>query len=641
MQQGEYIRHSKTLQRSRRTDSDHIMLKIEGLCQTYGKQILFDDLSFQVGKGERIGLVGRNGYGKTTLFRMIQGEIEPGGGTITIPKQYSIGYLEQHIDFTENTVLEEGCLGLAPEEKYDTWKAEKVLFGLGFTADDMERDPGEFSGGYRIRLNLAKVLVSRPDLLLLDEPNNYLDIVAIRWLEKFLNSWRGELMLVTHDRTFMDSVTTHTVIIHRHRAKKIKGGTDKIYKQIAVEEDVYEKTRIHEENKRKKQEIFISRFRAKARLAGLVQSRIKALEKQERREKLEKIADLDFSFTSLPFNGDRMLTAQNISFSYTEKGPPLIHSFSLDIGKRERICLVGRNGKGKTTLLKLLAGELSPLAGRIRNHPALKAGYFGQTHAADLNENLNVFEEIRSASPDCDIEKARSIAGMLMFHDEASLKKISVLSGGEKNRILLGKLLVKPCHLLLMDEPTNHLDMQSCDGLLEAIDEFEGSVVMVTHNEMFLNRLAERLVVFDDDRILNYRGPYSTFLENVGWKNEKDEERDEHGSAEEPDRKALKKVRADIINEKSRALRPLKQKLDSLEKTMTERDAELQDNNRKLIHASAQGHSDAIHEYSKKVHDLTQKINDSFEKFEKLTLEYEEREAEFDRKLADARNVYE
>lgn len=611
------------------------MLKIDGLCQSYGDQVLFDDLSFQIGSGERIGLIGRNGHGKTTLFRMILGKIEPGSGSISIPKQYTIGHLEQHVNFKEDTVLKEGCLGLRQENRYDTWKVEKILFGLGFTAEHMERDPREFSGGYQIRLNLAKVLVSQPDLLLLDEPNNHLDIVAIRWLEGFLNKWRGELMLVTHDRTFMDSVTTHTVMIHRGKAKKIKGDTEKLYKQIAVEEEVYEKTRLNEENKRKKQERFITRFRAKARLAGLVQSRIKALEKQERKDKLEKIIDLDFSFNSLPFNGDRMMTVENIRFSYGKDSPLLIDNFSIDIGKRERICIVGRNGMGKTTLLKLLSGELTPLQGQVKYHPALELGYFGQTNSMDLNEHLSVYEEIRSASMDCSIERARSIAGMFMFQGDASLKKISVLSGGERNRVLLGKLLIRPNHLLLMDEPTSHLDMESCDGLLDAIEGFEGSVVMVTHNEMFLKRLATRLVVFNNDRITNLNCSYSRFLKNVGWQNEEEAGRGIQVSSEALDRKALKKLRAEIISKKSRTLKPLKQEMDSLEKKMTALDRELQNNNRKLIDVSANGNADKIAEYSKTGHDLKKEIDSAFEEFEKLTLAYEEKEAEFEEKLEE------
>ena len=247
------------------------MIKIFGLNKAYGKQTLFDDLSLSINRGEKVGLVGRNGHGKSTLFQMILGNVEPDSGTISIPKGYKIGHLEQHLKFTKPTVLEECALGLPEGEEYETWQVERILFGLGFTEKDMDRNPSEFSGGYQIRMNLVKLLASRPDMLMLDEPNNYLDIVTIRWLEEFLREWEGEIILVTHDRSFMDSVVTHTVAIHRTKAIKIQGDTEKLYNQINQAEEIYEKTRLNEAKKRKQEEIFIARFKAKASFASLTQ----------------------------------------------------------------------------------------------------------------------------------------------------------------------------------------------------------------------------------------------------------------------------------------------------------------------------------------------------------------------------------
>jgi ATP-binding cassette, subfamily F, member 3 len=493
------------------------MIIITDLSKAYGDQVLFDKLSFSVNRGEKIGLVGRNGHGKSTLFQMILGNVSWDSGTINIPNNYHIGYMEQHIHFTKPTVLEEACLGLRPEEEYDTWKVEKILSGLGFSEQDMQRPPSEFSGGYQIRLNLAKLLVSRPDMLMLDEPNNYLDIVAIRWLETFLRSWRGEFMLITHDRSFMDSVVTHTVAIHRAKAKKVEGDTNKLYDQINQEEEIYEKTRLNEAKERRQTELFIARFKAKASFASRTHSRVKKLEKQGEMKKLENIRDLELYFNSAHFAGDQMLSAEEISFSYGGAEPYLIDKFSLCVGKRDRICIVGRNGKGKTTLLKMLARELEPLRGQIKRHPALKEGYFGQTNKMDLDDNNNVLEEIMSADKKCTEGTARNIAGGLMFSGDNALKRIKVLSGGEKSRVLLGKILVTPCHLLFLDEPTNHLDMQSCDSLIEAIDDFDGSVIMVTHNEMHLRDVATKLVVFDKNKIMTYEGGYDDFLRDTGW----------------------------------------------------------------------------------------------------------------------------
>ena len=292
------------------------MISIDNLGKAYGKHILFEGASFKLNQKEKAGLVGRNGHGKTTLLRIITGEDTPDEGSITIPRNYRIGYVKQQLNFTENTVLKEGMKGLIETEKEDSWKVEKVLAGLGFQQSDMSRNPLEFSGGYQIRLNLAKVLVSEPDLLLLDEPTNYLDITSIRWIEKFLQGWPRELMLITHDRGFMDKVITHTIGIHRKKLRKIPGTTEKYYTQIAQDEEIYEKTRLNDERKRKEVELFITRFRAKARLAGLVQSRVKALEKQEKKNKLENLKTLEFSFREKEYNGKYVLSAKNISFSF-------------------------------------------------------------------------------------------------------------------------------------------------------------------------------------------------------------------------------------------------------------------------------------------------------------------------------------
>lgn len=496
------------------------MIKISNLNKSYGSQVLFEDLTFSINRGEKIGIVGRNGHGKSTLFQIMLGKSDYDSGTVTVPKNYKVGHLEQHLKFSKPTVLEECALGLPEDEEYETWQVEKVLFGLGFTETDMERNPNEFSGGYQIRMNLAKLLVSKPDMLMLDEPNNYLDIVTIRWLEEFLREWEGEVVLITHDRSFMDSVVTHVVAIHRQRAIKVEGDTEKLYNQINQEEEIYEKTRLNEAKKRKQEEIFIAKFKAKASFASRTQSRVKKLEKQGEMKALENIEDLELYFNCASFGANQMLSAEGVSFSYTGNAPLMIDNFSLAVGKRDRICIIGKNGKGKSTLLKILAGELSPIAGSVTKHPILKEGYFGQTNKLSLKENATIVEEIMSADSSCNEGKARNIAGGLMFSGDSALKKIKFLSGGEKSRVMLGRILVTPCHLLFLDEPTNHLDMQSCDSLIEAIDNFDGSVVMVTHNEMHLRAVATKLVVFDQNQIRVYEGTYDEFLEDVGWSDE-------------------------------------------------------------------------------------------------------------------------
>ncbi len=603
------------------------MIQVTNLSKSYGGQLLLDSVSFNVNSGERIGLTGRNGHGKTTLFRLLTGEEEADSGIISIPKKYTIGYLEQNIRFTQGTVLEEACLGLRDEHHNDHWRAEKILSGLGFSTDDFDRHPSEFSGGYQVRLNLTKVLSGTPNLLLLDEPTNYLDIVSIRWLIRFLNAWKDELILITHDRSFMDSVTTHTMGIHRKKIRKIEGGTDKLYGQIIKEEEVYEKTRVNDEKKRKEVELFITRFRAKARLGGLVQSRVKLLEKNQKMDKLEKIKTLEFSFREGFFQGKWTLECNNVSFSYDRKTIDIIHNFSIVVGKNDRIGIIGKNGKGKTTLLKLMAGILEPAAGEVRYHPQMNMGYFGQTNIEQLYEGNTVEEEIMSAHPDRNRQAARDIAGSMMFEGDMALKKVSVLSGGEKSRVLLGKLLVTPNHLLLLDEPTNHLDMESCDSLIAAIDSFDGAVVIVTHNEMYLNALVNRLIVFDKGKITVFEGSYKDFLEEVGWENE--DLKDGNETSAVNSKKAIRKARAGINEEKSKILKPLSKKIKEIESAINDMETEINNDNQLLIEASVKSDGNTIGELSKKIHHIKSEIDKLYEELFQVTEEFEKESEKF------------
>ncbi len=617
------------------------MINIEGLSKSYGGTVLLDNISFRVNAGERVGLVGRNGHGKTTLFRIILGEESADSGTVSCPKNYRIGHVSQSLEFFSPTILEEAMKGLPADSEGQHWQAEKILAGLGFSAEDMQRPPSEFSGGYQVRLNLARVLVSRPDMLLLDEPTNYLDITSIRWIRRFLVNWPGELFVITHDRSFMDQVVTHIAGIHRRKVRKVAGSTEKYYSWIAQEEEVYEKTRQNDEKRRKDIERFINRFRAKARLANLVQSRVKTLNKLTRKQRLEKAKTLDFSFNSIPFSGKYMLSAQNLSFSYDSQqggGEPLISDFSLTIGPRERICIVGRNGAGKTTLLRMLAGDLSPESGRIENHPNSAKGLFEQTNIHTLSDERTVEEEVLSADPDMGRQGARSICGAMLFEGEQALKKIRVLSGGEKCRVMLGRLLARPVNFLLLDEPTNHFDMESADALLSAIDNFDGAVVMVTHNEMFLHALAERLVVFQAGGIDVFDGTYQRFLEDVGWREDDDTAQNcpvasDRQNAPEISRKEFRRLRSEILAEKGRVLKPVEKKIENTEDDIVQWEARLEELNRKMQEASSNGGGGEIAELSRQLHECREKIDAGFERLEELSAEADARRADFDARL--------
>ena len=615
------------------------MLQISNLTKSYGTQVLLDAVSFNLNGGERAGLVGRNGHGKTTLFRLILGEEHADNGSISVPAGYTIGHLSQHIDFSEQTVIAEACLGLPQNNdgRDESFKAKAILSGLGFTEEDFLRHPSEFSGGFQVRLSLAKVLVSEPDLLLLDEPTNYLDILSIRWLTRFLRNWKAELIIITHDRRFMDSVTTHTILIHRCKVRKIEGPTGKLYEQIAMEEELYERTRQNDEKKRRETEEFINRFRAKATKASAVQSRVKALNKMERLEKLGDIQDLDFSFRSAPFAGKWLMNVEDLCFGFTSGGPRLIDGLTFAVGKQDRIAVIGKNGKGKTTLLNLLTKELSPKSGEVRLHDSLRPAYFGQTNIARLNPTKTVVQEIMDASPELGQTAARSLCGLMMFEGDNALKKVSVLSGGEKSRVLLGKLLVSPANLLLLDEPTNHLDMQSVESLVDAVDGFDGAVIIVTHSEMVLEALANRLIVFDNGKVSLFEGTYREFLDRVGWSDEPSPQAQSAKSAPvaaiNTNRKDLRRQRADIVAERSKALTPLQKKIETLEKDIMRVEQQMEQDTQAIAAASQKGAALAIRDLSRSMHEGRQKIETLFAELETVTAVHDGRAKEFDERM--------
>ncbi len=611
------------------------MIRAENVTKSFGERLLLDSISFSLNSRERLGVVGLNGHGKTTLFRLITGEEQPDSGAILIPKNYRIGYIRQELEFTADTALAEGIGALPAHERDQGWKVEKILAGLGFSMEDFQRHPAEFSGGFQVRLNLVKALVSEPDLLLLDEPTNFLDIASIRWVEQFLSHWPHEVMLITHDRSFMDKVVTHTMGIHRRKVRKIVGNTAKYYDQIARDEEIYEKTRRKDERRRKEIDQFISRFRAKARLANLVQSRIKTLQKTEKKEKLEKLKTLDFSFRSSPFAGKQVLSARKLSFGY-DPHKKIIRDFSLTVGAGERICIVGKNGKGKTTLLKLLAGELRPQSGEVVYHPSVEMGFFEQTNVKNLVDARTIEEEILYSHADVDRQLARNICGAMLFSGDDALKKISVLSGGEKSRVILGRLLVTPVNLLLLDEPTNHLDMESCDALLAAIDSFEGTVMMVTHNEMFLHTLAERLVVFQNSSIETFEGRYQEFLEKGGWREEpaliptdRPQTMDSETAAKR-NRKELRRRRSEIIARRSRVVGPLEKRIARLENDIETHEAELVRHNQAMQQATEAHDGAVIAELARAIYACQSAVDRLFAELERVSDELDTQNKTFE-----------
>ena len=614
------------------------MLTVTDLSKSYGRQTLFEGASFQVAPGERVGVVGRNGTGKTTLFRVLLGEEAADSGTVVVPAGYRIGYLSQHLRFDHPSVLEEAASALVPREDGtdETYRAKAVLAGLGFSEDDFSRDPAVLSGGYQVRLNLARTLLSFPDLLLLDEPTNYLDVVSIRWLGRFLRGWRGALLLVTHDRDFMDGVTTHTMAIHRGRVRMLSGGTEKIYGQILQEEEIHEQTRKNDEQKRKEAEVFITRFRAQATKARAVQSRIKALARRERMESLSEIRDLDFRFAEAPFAGKWMMEVRDLSFGY-DAGRPLIGGLSFPVAKGDRIAVVGPNGRGKTTLLRLLAGELPPSAGAVKPAVNLKIGYFGQTNVDRLRPERSVEEEVRQANPALTRTQVRTLCGAVMFGGSAAEKRISVLSGGERSRVLLGKILATPVNLLLLDEPTNHLDQESVDAFVEAVNAFEGAVILVTHIERVLSALAMKLIVFDGGKAEVFDGGYRDFLDRVGWQAERGEgtsaRTSRQGSAKAP---GARRRRAEIVSRRSKEIGSLRKAVEAIEAEILLLESRLPAEEEALIEASRKNDGASVRTLSSSTVAARARIEGLFREMVALGERLQEKERAYAEELGGA-----
>ncbi len=597
------------------------MIQFSNVSKSYGSQELFNNLTFKLNPGNKMGLVGRNGSGKSTMFKLILGEEEPSEGQVIIPKNYKIGALRQHLIFTEKTVREEAALALDEEMKWDTYRVEKILFGLGFTQKDLDRDPLDFSGGYQIRINLAKLLVTEPNLLLLDEPTNYLDILSLRWLKSFLRAFQGEVLLVTHDRDFMDGVCNHTMGIIRRDLFLIQGDTHRFYDQLKENEELYAKQKVSQDKKVKELEEFIAKNKARASTAALAQSKVKQLEKMDRMEDIGFDSTLKFDFQYKDTPAKVLLDVQDISFGYTPENV-LFENISFTIEKGHCLAIIGKNGVGKSTLLNNLAKELTPLSGKVEYHGTTATGHFGQTNISRLDPKSNVMDEIYAANPKLSAASVRSICGAMMFSGDSAEKKVSLLSGGEKSRVMLGQILSRPSNLLFLDEPTHHLDIDSIEALTVAIKNFQGSSIIVSHSEELLRRVADRLIIFSKDGAELFDGGYDMFLEKKGWdEDEVEESAPKKKKTSNPMSKENKKLKNVITKERSRATSPLRKEVEKAEKFIMENEAQIKKYHQELVEASSSNDNSKVMELSKLVSDLEAEVEVKFERMEEAQAE--------------------
>ena len=532
------------------------MFNAHNITVSFGGETLFDEISFRLVRGDHIGLIGKNGAGKSTLLKLMTLENQPTSGTFALEKNCKIGYLPQDLDFDNGrTVLEEAYLAFEEIKKVESRQeeihkimeqtqdyesqsymelldelnelnnrfemiggyhyqsqTEKILLGLGFTMNDLNASTDTFSGGWRMRIELAKILLKENDILLLDEPTNHLDIESIIWLEQFLKKFKGALVMVSHDRMFLDQVTNRTIEILHQRIFDFK----KPYSQyIKLRRELREQQQAAQKNQEKQiqqTEKLIERFRAKASKASMAQSLIKKLDKIERIEiDPEENRKIKFQFSISHQPGKIILKAKDITKSFGDKH--VLNSVNIEIERGEKIAFVGQNGQGKSTLAKILVGELES-KGKVSLGHNVQIGYFAQNQSTYLDRTKTVIESAEDSATPENRTKVRDLLGSFLFQGDAVDKKVNVLSGGERNRLALCKLLLQPFNVLVMDEPTNHLDIASKNVLKEALKNFKGTLILASHDRDFIQGLCEKIISFKDKEVKAFLGDINSYLED-------------------------------------------------------------------------------------------------------------------------------
>ncbi len=635
------------------------MLSIQNLSIHFTGNELFKNVSFVVAPQERVGLVGKNGAGKTTLLNIIAGKLLPQEGEVSIPKDYQWAYLHQELNpQSEKTVFEEAITAfdtiLKLQEKelkleeeitrrtdYESESyhklidqmttaneqinmlggnemnanTEKILLGLGFQRTDFDKALNTFSNGWQMRVELAKMLLTKPDLLLLDEPTNHLDIESIQWLESYLKGYPGAVMLVSHDRAFLDAVTTRTIEIANARIYDYKTNYSKFVK-LRKERLEQQKSRIaNQEKEVKEMEEFIERFRYKATKAKQVQSRVKTLEKMEiiETDDLENAA-IHFRFPSAPHAGKVVLKTEGASKSYGEK--EVLKNLEFMIDRGEKIAFVGKNGEGKTTLVKMIMGEID-YKGNIEHGHLLKIGYLAQNHSIYLNENDTVFDTLDHIAVGDVRKQVRGILGSFLFQDEDIEKKVKVLSGGEKSRLSLAKLLLSPSNLIILDEPTNHLDMMSKEILKNALKQYDGTLLIVSHDRDFLQGLTTKVYEFRNKGIKEHLGDVYDFIRNKKMSDLKELESAKRTKAQTTKGVSQQKLNYEERKEVERERRKLKNSIQKIERKIESLEEQLEEKMKLLSNPELIAANSSIQQVSMEYNQIKKEVELSMEEWEK------------------------
>ncbi|MBD3868684.1 MAG: ABC-F family ATP-binding cassette domain-containing protein [Acidobacteria bacterium] len=601
------------------------MLQLSGVEKRFGAQVLFRDLSWMIPAGARLGLVGPNGTGKTTLLRMLSGEEPPDDGVVHRPRNLSVGYLAQEVETVgEGPVLqavldgagESRTLALRLRELEDRLefldpgdgegaeataeygellsrfeqiggnavenRAQQILAGLGVHNDLWDRDLPTLSGGWRMRVMLARLLMGNPDLLLLDEPTNHLDLPAIDWLEGFLESYPGSFVVVSHDRYFLNRMVGSIVELERGRLTVWPGNYDAYLESKELREEQLEKAAAGQAREIARTERFIERFRYKNTKSKQVQSRVKALEKMDRIRTASSEKKIHFGFPPAPRSGDIVVRSEAMDMAYGET--VVFTGLDLLLKRGDRVALVGPNGAGKSTLLKLMAGRLEPASGLFELGHNVDLQYFAQHQLEALDPKRTVLQEMEALVSPGMVQKLRNILGSFLFHGEDVDKKVGVLSGGEKARLALARMLLRPVNLLLLDEPTNHLDLRSREVLEEALNQYEGTLVLISHDRYFINRVADKVADVGAGGVELFDGDYDTWIERRSEKAGKPLDGDSLSSAV-PDRGTRDRKRAEAVerNQLHRLRKEIGKRLDPVEREI----AEIEQRVRELEHQQA------------------------------------------------------